>query len=471
MNQFIPPTAPAGRGRAVRLGLLTFILLLASLVVIVGAPAWAASGPVDIKQGTVPSPPGGGDDDDDEGSPVSPATATPTPAAPTGEEPPAPAGTPLPPGSALPPAGSAAAPAGSTVAPANATGVVTALRLNVRNGPGVVYTALGQVTQNTVLTIQYRNPAGDWWYSCCISGTKTSGWVSAAFVRPDFNAAQANTLIPIAPGLPGAQIAAAAPRVALTGTQGLVDVFRLNLRSQPSTNGVILGKLLQGEVVEILARNSEADWWYVCCLNGTRTEGWVSAQFLTPAFSRSAAPQLLPVQGEVHAILPTPTPKPGATPVVSMASNKTPAASALLTPSTPATTTLGMRLWQEPEFAAAGEDVWLRFAISNTGAITASQVEVRNELLPTLLLGAGQAGSGGLFKAGKAGNGNVVFTITWPELAPGGELTATVGITLAETLTDGTVVDTIAAVGAANAAATTTGILIGLPPVGLPDFQ
>jgi uncharacterized repeat protein (TIGR01451 family) len=137
----------------------------------------------------------------------------------------------------------------------------------------------------------------------------------------------------------------------------------------------------------------------------------------------------------------------------------------------PATTTLGVELWQEPLFVSAGDSLQLHFLITNTGAVTATHVAIRDELVPELVLGSGEVGGSGVFDQSLARNGNTVFTLEWPELAPGEELTATIAITLADTLTDGTVLDTIAAISAANAAAETTGVLIGLPPIALPDFQ
>jgi uncharacterized repeat protein (TIGR01451 family) len=95
-------------------------------------------------------------------------------------------------------------PAAQPAAPAELTGVVTAERLNVRAGPGTTFAVLGQVLQGETVQILERNADGSWWRACCASGTETEGWLSAQFIRPNFDAAQANTLIPVA-GAPVAQ--------------------------------------------------------------------------------------------------------------------------------------------------------------------------------------------------------------------------------------------------------------------------
>ncbi len=486
MTNPLSPPAPGLRARNSRLAVVIALVALIVLALVVGAPAWAASGPVDVRQGTVPPPPPGSGDDDDRDDDDNLPDATPTPpsegAAPPAAEP-----------ETAPQAGpEAGAPAGGSLA-GGLTAVVTAPRLNVRSGPGLGFGVLGQALQDQLLTIQYRNTEGTWWYICCADGTRTSGWVSAALVRPNFSAAEAAALA-LAPNLPAAP-AGTAPASALRragrifGHTGVVAVPRLNLRSQPTTSGAILGRLLQDETVQVLGRDATGSWWYVCCVAGTTTEGWASATFITPSFARATANQRLSIfDPTLRALLPTPTPRPGSAPQVRVASTTaltgTLAAQAAtgvaiprstgaqaLAATQPATTTLGVLLWQEPPFVGPGEPLDLRFVISNTGTMTATAIEVRDELAQALALGSGTASGDGLFGRSRAANGSVVFTLRWPELAPGAAVTATVGITVSAELTNGTVIDTLAAVGAANAPAKTTGVSIGLPPVTLPDFR
>ncbi|MGL4650354.1 MAG: SH3 domain-containing protein, partial [Caldilineaceae bacterium] len=145
------------------------------LALAVGVPAWASSTPADLQQGTVPPPPPDDSEEEEEEENSPSATATP---APEGQAPPV----------AVP------TPAGT---PSIYTGAVNAPRLNVRSGPGVNFAVLGRVFEGESLQILFRNPEGDWWYACCIAGTTTSGWVSAAFIAPDFDTTQALALIPV----------------------------------------------------------------------------------------------------------------------------------------------------------------------------------------------------------------------------------------------------------------------------------
>ena len=58
------------------------------------------------------------------------------------------------------------------------TGVVTAPALNVRQGPGTTFAAIGVVRRGHQFTILDRNPAGTWFHVCCVDGKE--GWVSAS---------------------------------------------------------------------------------------------------------------------------------------------------------------------------------------------------------------------------------------------------------------------------------------------------
>lgn len=64
-------------------------------------------------------------------------------------------------------------------------GVITAVELNVRAGPGKDYAILDTLRQGASVLIHSSNAAGDWVnISYTRGGMARSGWVSAKFVRP-----------------------------------------------------------------------------------------------------------------------------------------------------------------------------------------------------------------------------------------------------------------------------------------------
>lgn len=53
---------------------------------------------------------------------------------------------------------------------------------NVRTGPSVAYSIIGQARFGDLLTITGRNDAGTWWQVCCVNGQQ--GWIAAFLVSP-----------------------------------------------------------------------------------------------------------------------------------------------------------------------------------------------------------------------------------------------------------------------------------------------
>ncbi|MFN8490131.1 MAG: SH3 domain-containing protein [Caldilineaceae bacterium] len=210
-------------------------LLLSILILSKGLPAWAAPALSPVNQ-TVPQPTATkeatavpqatntphkekGHSDNNDNNNNNP-TATPTPA--PQQPPPATAQQPAP-GNGL-------------------TGVVLAERLNVRQGPGTNFAPIGAVLNGQTVNILSRNATGDWWQICCINNTQTPGWVSAKFIQPNFDAAQANNLIPLAENAPTPAPATAttapAPATAAPATQAMTPTAASQAATTPVTNTV-----------------------------------------------------------------------------------------------------------------------------------------------------------------------------------------------------------------------------------------
>ncbi len=95
------------------------------------------------------------------------------------------------------------------------TAIVNVRSLNVREGPGVDYAVIGAVARYDVLTVSGRNEQGNWWLICCTPTTGGPGWVSAAFLTPNFTPDQVTDLPVASPlGTPVPPTPTAEPTVA-----------------------------------------------------------------------------------------------------------------------------------------------------------------------------------------------------------------------------------------------------------------
>lgn len=101
------------------------------------------------------------------------------------------------------------------------------------------------------------------------------------------------TAPPVQTGEPPASSEASQDAVASLLTAS-VTVPVLNVRQGPGTTFAVIGRLTSGAQVTVLGRNADSTWLYVCCIAGTQTGGWISAQFVTPNFT-AAQLDALPV--------------------------------------------------------------------------------------------------------------------------------------------------------------------------------
>lgn len=439
-------------------------LLLTLLVLVIGAPAWASTLPDDVRQGTVPIPipdsggsQGGGShnndshDKDNAGAgqaitvPVSAPSVTTTAADLLSE---------------------------SITSTTALTGVVSTQMLNLRAGPGTQWAVVGTAENGQVLLIGARNEENSWWYVCCATNSTTNGWVKASLVQPGFDPAEAATLLPVvapaigaadapaqeviatSPATPTRTVETSASDVSITDYAATVTADKLNLRAGPDTSSPILGKLLLNEDVTVTGRNQAGDWWYVCCLPASQTAGWASADFLLPAFPVDRVMSLPVFGASGHATQPGESAQSGGS---ANAQN--------------GATTLALSASQSPEFAAAGRSLAVEYQIRNTGDITATAVELRNEVAHPLSIYGGLARTANIMRGEGTSDGHSLFSVGWPTVAPGESVTVTVMLLLAEDARPGAVLDNVASVAATNAVAASADVPIGLPPVGLPDFQ
>jgi N-acetylmuramoyl-L-alanine amidase len=140
--------------------------------------------------------------------------------------------------------------------------IVMSTYLNVRSGPGINFTSLGQVIAGDTLPIVGRTADGQWFQVETPFGT---GWVAAGFVvtRNEFGASPVTT--------------ASAAEADVAGPVGIVNTGALNVRTGPGPQYTSLGTLAGGTEVLIIGRNANWSWYLIETPVGT---GWGSALYI-----------------------------------------------------------------------------------------------------------------------------------------------------------------------------------------------
>ena len=139
---------------------------------------------------------------------------------------------------------------------------ITTARLNVRSEPQFGNNIVGLVRAGEQYQILQRSGDNAW---VRLNFGNSNGWVSTSFITT--NGQPAPEAAPFLRGLT------------------LQANSRINMRSAPSVNSDVVGVLASGEVVQIVARNSNITWWQV---NQSGRIGWVSARLVT--LSEDVAP-------------------------------------------------------------------------------------------------------------------------------------------------------------------------------------
>ncbi len=135
--------------------------------------------------------------------------------------------------------------------------IVNTAFLNVRSGPGAIYSIIGTLPGGTELGVIGRNRDATWWQVQSVFGI---GWVSAEFVIPrgDFRA------------VPVVQVSGAVimPRAAVIGNP-------VNVYVAPDGTAALLGLALFGSELPIAGKSPDGTWWQVETNVGL---GWVKQE-------------------------------------------------------------------------------------------------------------------------------------------------------------------------------------------------
>lgn len=109
------------------------------------------------------------------------------------------------------------------------TPMLTALvDINVRAGPGLEYTIIGQLTQGQISSVTGKNPEGTWWQIMYPAGSNGLGWVSA---NPQYTTVSQTEVVAIAqvPALP-------TPIITPINVPTLLPTLTATVISQPTPN-------------------------------------------------------------------------------------------------------------------------------------------------------------------------------------------------------------------------------------------
>lgn len=149
----------------------------------------------------------------------------------------------------------------------NLSGVVTANALNVRTEPvaGGSSEVIGTLYRGETVTIVGRTADTSFYDVVTASGLR--GWASSAYIY--VAVPNSGRLAPVTSGESG---------VITVAARGIVNTYRLNVRTAPDVRADVIATLAGGTGVDIIGRNSNSTWFEVV-LNDGRV-GWVASAYL-----------------------------------------------------------------------------------------------------------------------------------------------------------------------------------------------
>ena len=153
--------------------------------------------------------------------------------------------------------------------PSSPSAYVTAYALRYRSGPGLGYTILGTLPENTI--VQLIGRSGDAAWAKVILPNGAQAWMSTSYLSANVDFWSLSVVSgEVVGGSDGAQ----------SGLMtGIVTAYALNVRSGPSTSNTIIGRLVLFSPVQIVGRNDAGTWLRIRRTNGEL--GWVSATYVS----------------------------------------------------------------------------------------------------------------------------------------------------------------------------------------------
>lgn len=211
------------------------------------------------------------------------------------------------------------APAAPSEETSDSTGDTAVIRVpaggvNVRSGPGLDFDLLGRLDAGAQAAVVAKDDSGEWWQIEYEAGENNLAWVADVVV--DFSG-DPDTVPPAAGSIASEAVQTPVPVVA--GSVEATDP--VNVRSEPSTEGVILGGLYPGESADVLSISEDGEWWQIEFAAAPAEPAWVAAEFVRFTGEKESVPifglgTATPTPGPTNT--PTATPLPTATPTIQL---------------------------------------------------------------------------------------------------------------------------------------------------------
>jgi len=143
---------------------------------------------------------------------------------------------------------------------------LTLWQVNVRAGPGVSFSLLGQINKDQPVSITALDASGEWFEIIYPASSQNHGWVTAQFIQAkDIDKLPVLGLVTLPNGTP-------APQAHLTQ--------KLNVRSGPGSSYDSLGILPKDSLVWLIGRNPSASWLLINYPGAEGGKGWIVANFV-----------------------------------------------------------------------------------------------------------------------------------------------------------------------------------------------
>jgi uncharacterized protein YraI len=163
-------------------------------------------------------------------------------------------------------------------APTQPTAYVNTASLNMRKGPSPEYSVIMTLGYGHLLNLLGRDESGSW-VEVATNGVK--GWVDASFIVPSVPISSLPVTSGSVPPPGGGTSPTQEPGgddIPANQPRGMVISQRLNVRTGPGAGNTVITTVEYGDILPLLARNTDGSWVRVQV--DAETRGWVSSLYM-----------------------------------------------------------------------------------------------------------------------------------------------------------------------------------------------